>query len=53
MSRNAVDIMWSNFLFIELRVNIYEDLMKKFSHSWGLALLSSFENVTAFGRAMA
>ena len=53
MSRSAVDLMWLYFLFIELMVNTYEDLTKKFSVSWGLALLLSFQYVSSFGRAMA
>ena len=53
MSRSAVDMMWLFFLFIELMVYTYEDLMKKFSVSWGLALLLSFQNISSFGRAMA
>ena len=34
-------------------VNTYEELMKKFSIEWGLALVSSFEKISSLGRAMA
>ena len=41
------------FLFRQLIVNTYEDLMKNVSVSWGLALVSSFEKMSSLGSAIA
>ena len=51
MSRSAVDITLSYFLFMQLRTNTYCDFMKKILVR--LYFLLSFKNVSSMERAIA